>query len=134
MLKLFIEQLSPFLGLNEPPLAEEGLYTLAFEPNLQISLRENADSGITLHTTIAPLPALETDLFLQRLMEANLLGNETGRGVLGTDKEGKEITFTLFLPPNLSYKEFHDHLEDFTNYAEVWRDETLQFVNSKRQD
>ncbi len=133
MLKQFVEQLSPFLGLSTPPLpSAEGEWQLILEPSLQISLRENADSGITLTTKIAPLPLHETEEFLQRLMEANLLGKETGRGALGLDKDGKEITFTLFLPASLSYKEFHDSLEDFTNYAEVWRTETIQFAKEKK--
>ena len=132
MLKQYIDQLIPSLGLLNPVQPDEsGSYSIKFEPNLEISLRENANSGITLLAKIAPLPQKETEEFLQRLMEANLLGKETGRGVLGLDKDGKEITFTLFLPPTLSYKEFHDHLEDFTNYAEVWRDETLRFNQEK---
>ena len=132
MLKQLIEQLLPTLGrstLNPPD--ENGSYLLKFDPNLEISLRENVNSGITLLTKIAPLPQKATEEFLQRLMEANLLGKETGRGVLGLDKEGKEITFTLFLPPTLSYKEFRDHLEDFTNYAEAWADETIRYTKEK---
>lgn len=132
MLKQLIEQLLPSLGRSTLNLPDEnGSYLLKFDPNLEISLRENVNSGITLLTKIAPLPQKGTEEFLQRLMEANLLGKETGRGVLGLDKEGKEITFTLFLPPTLSYKEFHDHLEDFTNYAEAWADETIRYTKEK---
>jgi hypothetical protein len=132
MLKQLVEQISPFLGFERPPpLEEDGSFTFLLEPNLRISLRENEESGITFLTKIAPLPQKGSEEYLQRMMEANLLGKETGRAMLGLDQAGKEITFTLFLPSTLSYKEFHDSMEDFTNYAEVWREETLQFVQEK---
>ena len=97
MLKEFIEKLAP----ESVALNEKGAYSLAVEPNLEISLRENVESGITLFTTIAPLPLKRSEEFLLRLMKANLLGKETGGGFFGLDKEGKMITFSCLCPAGI---------------------------------
>lgn len=128
MLKQFIELLSRDLGFSEPLVPEEdGSYLLLIEPQLEISLRENPDSGITLFVPLGFLPSERRDEFLRYAMTSNLLGKETGGGILGLDNEGKQMTFTQFLPQQLTYKEFHHFLEDFVNYAESWRMEIAQF-------
>lgn len=128
MLKQFIELLTRDLDFSEPIAPEEdGTYFVMLEPQLQISLRENVESGITLFTTLAPLPNQKTEEFLHYAMSSNLFGKETGGGFLGLDREGKQVTFTYFLPQQVTYKEFHSVLEDFANYAESWRLETTEF-------
>lgn len=133
MLKQFVDQLSADLG---EPLAvnDDGSYSLFLEPNLHISLRENLESGISLFTVLAPLPGEKVEDFLLKTMIANLFGRETGGGILGLDKEGKKVTFLTFLPEKLSYKDFHDCLEDFVNYAEAWRVETTEFIEQQQTD
>lgn len=134
MLSQFMQLLCVDLGI-EQSLApnEEGSYSLHLEPNLHISLRENPDSGITLFTTIAALPEQNRENFLLKAMSANLLGRETGGSALGLDKEEKKITFLCFLSGQASYKDFHDALEDFVNYAESWRQETVEFIEQQSE-
>ncbi len=128
MLKRFIEQLSKDMGLTKPLVSNnEGAYLLSLEPDLQISLRENAESGITLFTVVAPLPAGKNEEYMLMLMTANLLGRETGGCALGLDKAGKHVTLITFLPEGLNYKQFHEALEGFSNYADSWREETTEF-------
>lgn len=132
MLKEFCLQLSKDFGYEEALLPlEDGSYLLNFGQNLQISLRENSESGITLFAKIGQLPVVSVDEFLLSLMKANLLGKETGGGILGLDKEGKEIIFTQNVEKEATYKEFHETLEDFVNYAEDWQSETVRFVKEK---
>lgn len=128
MLEQFMSQLSTDLGLIESKPLDDGSYLIILEPNLQISLRENPESGITLLTTLAPLPDFFTEEFLLYIMSANLLGRETGGSTFGLDKKGKNITLLRFLPQQLSYRDFCNLLEDFANYAEAWRQEILDFV------
>ncbi len=129
MLKQFIEQLSRDLDFSETLAPkDDGSYDLSLEQKLQISLRENSESGITLFAVLAPLPEENTEDFLRYALSSNLLCRETGEGFLGVDKEEKRITFSCFLSSNITYKEFHNALEDFVNYAESWRFETNQFV------
>ncbi|MCC5832932.1 MAG: type III secretion system chaperone [Chlamydiales bacterium] len=127
MLKQFVEQLNTDLG--EPLAAnDDGSYTLFLEPDLHISLRENPELGISLFTVLAPVPEENKEDFLLKTMIANLFGRETGGGILGLNKEGNKITFLTFLPRQLNYRDFHDYLEDFANYADAWKTETTDFI------
>ncbi|NGX55580.1 MAG: hypothetical protein KR126chlam2_01217 [Chlamydiae bacterium] len=129
MLKRFFEQLSKEMGLAKPLVSnEEGSYSLFLESDLEISLRENAESGITLFTVVAPLPAGKNEEYMLMLMTANLLGRETGGCALGLDKAGKNVTLTTFLSEELNYKQFHEALESFANYTDSWREETTEFI------
>lgn len=129
LLKQFVGQLSADLG--EVVANDDGSYSLDLEPNLHISLRESPESGISLFTLVAPLPEKNVEEFLLKTMIANLFGRETGGGILGLDKEGKKITFLTFLPQQLNFKDFHDYLEDFVNYAEAWRIETTEYIEQQ---
>ena len=129
MLKRFVEQLSKEMGFSEElAIPIDGEYKLLFEPDIQISLRENAESGITLFTVVAPLPEEKNEEYMLMLMTANLLGRETGGCALGLDKAGKNVTLITFLLEGLNYKQFHEALEGFSNYADSWREETTEFI------
>ncbi len=104
---------------------------LEFDANMQISLRENPNSGITLYTVLIDLPLKQAEPFMHQVMMANLLGKETGESVLGLDKEGKKWVFLRFLPEGIEYKNFRDAFENFVNYAEVWREDTVRFQNEQ---
>ena len=97
----------------------------------RFKLRENELRGITLLSSLASLPENGREEYLIRAMTANLFGAETGGAVLGLDREGKVIFLSTFLGENLSYRDFRERLEDFVNYAESWRNETLGFVPNK---
>lgn len=132
MLRQYCLQLSKDLGYEEAILPlEDGSYLLNFGQNLQISLREMPESGITLFAKIGQLPQIAVEEFLLALMKANLLGKETGGGVLGLDREGSEVVFSQFVEAETPYKEFHELLENFVNYTEDWQSETVRFVKEK---
>ena len=130
MLQRFLEQLHRDLGLSESVnQGGDDSYSLHFEPDLQISLRENPDSGITLFTKVVPLPTEKSEEYMLKLLDANLFGRETGGAALGLDSEGKKITLVITLPADVNYKMFRDALGDFVNYADSWREETKQFMH-----
>lgn len=125
MLNRFIEQLSKELRWSQPIEKEEdGSYHLLFEPNLNVNLKQTSDSQVTFSSNLGGVPEEKQEEFFLKLMKANLLGRETGGGFLGLNAEGKEVTFLFFLLGSISYKTFKDALEDFINYADVWKDET----------
>lgn len=134
MLKRFIEQLSADFKL-EQTLApnEDGSYSLSLEPNLSISLSETGESGIKIYTVVCSLPKEATEIFLLKTMAANLFGLETGNSALGLDKTGKRLVLVHFIPQQLNYKEFHDALEDFVNYADSWNEETRAFFKQETE-
>jgi Tir chaperone protein (CesT) family len=133
MLKQFIEQLSSDMGFEQALDAnEDGSYSLRLEPAIDIHLQESSDATIMLQTKVAKLPSRKTEEFLLKAMIANLFGRETGGAALGLDKEGKEILLLDFLLEEKNYRVFHERLEDFVNYADAWRQETIGF--SEQQD
>lgn len=126
MFNQFIEKLSQNFDFKEPlQLNNRGEYTLLIEPALEILLRENAAPGITLFTTLAPLPEKKVEDFILYAMSANLFGRETGNSFLGCDREGKIVTLTCFLSAEINYSNLVDSIEEFANYAESWRKEVL---------
>lgn len=135
MLKRFMDQLDSSSGLRESiTKSEEGSFSLDLEPNLHICLSENPESGICLYAVLAPLPEKNKEEFLLSLMKANLFGRETGGAALGIDKEGKQVTFLTFLPEEINYRDFHDCLEDFVNYADAWKVEITEFSEKTNRD
>lgn len=123
MLSRFIEQLCSELEI-EAKLSDEKNYTLFFEPNLEILLRENPDSGITFFTKLASVPEQAKEDFFLKALSANLFGKETGGCVLGVSNDETSVLLRALVQTS-NYKHFKETLEDFTNYAEVWRDEVL---------
>lgn len=134
MLKQFIEQLSTDMGFEQALEAnDDGSYSLLLEPDIDITLRENPNQGIVFYTRVVDIPSKKTEAFLLKAMRANLLGRETGGGTLGLDEEGKKVVLIDFLSEDLTYREFHDKLEDFVNYTEAWRSETAEFIEKQEE-
>lgn len=122
MLTEFLPQLMKDSHFDERALihSNEG-FTLFLDPDLEIYLSENPNSGITLMAHLAELPKSNREDFLRNVLSANLFGKETGGNVLGVDQEEKQLLLTRQLPPKTSYKEFYHSVEEFANYAEAWR-------------
>jgi hypothetical protein len=129
MLKQFIEQLSIDMGYEQALAAnEDGSYSLRLEPDIDLTVKEDAASVIMFYTKIAELPSKNTEEFLLRAMSSNLFGRETGEAALGLDNECKRVVLMDFLIEEQSYRIFHERLEDFVNYADAWRQETIEFA------
>lgn len=123
MLQAFVEQLTKDMGAGQQPVMNaEGGYTLLFAPEITVLLSEEG-GHIRLFSELAPCGQEE---LIVDLMKANLLGKETGEGFLGLSDDGKRVTFTCFLPSEMSYREQREMLEDFINYAESWRLEMVK--------
>lgn len=126
--KQFIQQLSTDMGFEQVLEAnQDGSYSFRCEPNIDVTMRENAEAAIQFHTLVADLPAQREEEFLLHAMIANLFGRETGGAVLGVDQEGKKVVLVDSLPSSETYRAFYDRLEDFVNYADAWRLETTTF-------
>lgn len=134
-LKEFVEQLSTDMELEQALEAkEDGSYSLRLEPNIDVLLRENSSLAIRFQTTIADLPKHQTEDYLLKAMTANLFGRETGGSALGLDAEGKKVVLVDFLAEHETYRAFYERLEEFVNYAEAWRRETVEFELGNDQE
>lgn len=126
MLQQLIEQISAAWKMEEALVPNaEGLYSLGFEPGLEVIIGEKNSEEIFFFTSLAPLPKKNREEWLIKLMAANLFGRETGGSILGIDREGKKVTLSQWVDEELSFKEFYEFLEDFVNYADVWRQELM---------
>lgn len=129
MLKRFIEQLFSALGRTDPLAPnEDGSYSISFEPNLQVQLKENNEQVIKMHSILCALPKEKEDEYLLSVLTGNLFGEQTAGNFLGIDPEGKSVTLSRFVLPHETFPQFKDALEEFVNYAEAWKIETKAFV------
>jgi hypothetical protein len=134
MLKQFIERLSVDMGYEQPLDAnEDGSYSLRLEPDIDVTLKESPDLMIMFYTKVAELPVRSTEEYLLKAMCANLFGRETGGAALGLDREAKRVVLLDFLSESQNYRVFHDRLEDFVNYVEAWRQETIEFSEQQNE-
>ena len=134
-LKQFIGQLSTDLRFEQALDAnEDGSYSVRLEPDIDVTLRENLDSTILLYVKLAELPTERTEEYLHKAMVANLFGREIGGAVLGLDNEGKRVVLLDFLSEGMTYRLFHERLEDFVNYADAWRQQTIEFVENEVEE
>ncbi len=135
MLPQFITQLKTDLGLEQALDAnEDGSFSLRFEPEIDVLVKEDQDAVISFFTKLADLPQLQVEEYLLRTMIANLFGRETGGSILGLDNEGKRVVLLDFLEREHNYTNFRDRLEDFVNYAEAWRLETVEFSTNREEN
>lgn len=133
MLTEFIEQLSNDFAFEKPLAANKnGSYSLSFEPDIAVSLQEIPEGGIFMRTSLAILPEQRREEFMNHLLMANLFGKETGKSFLGLDEEAKNIVLSAFSPPSTTFQDFYSLLEDFVNYAEMWKQEILDFIKEAK--
>ncbi len=126
ILKNLLQQLYQDLGLGAvPPPDEQKIHQLKIS-SFDISMTD-LDPGFYFSSNIGPLPKKKKEDFLMLLMKANFLGQGTGGGALGLKEDESSLTLSLSLPYEMNYKAFKDSLEDFTNFVEYWKKETVRF-------
>lgn len=126
MLEQMIKELSEEMALASPPaLSDERRYTLTFDPDIDVSFSE-VDRTIVCRCLLGAVPQEGAEPFLLRVMEANLFGMGTRGGVIGLDKEGKQLTFSCQINSGLRYDRFKVLLTDFVSAAAFWREATLK--------
>lgn len=119
----FSKQLKDNLDLSgELNCTDEGVYTLKVETHLVIQYAD-LKPGLNLMGVIGALPKDNAETLYMMLMRINLFGKATQGGVLGYDKESKQLIFTQAYPYEMTYREFKEAIEDFVNLVELWVNE-----------
>ncbi len=126
MLKNLLEQLNQELGLGELPPADELKFHHFKMNSFDISMKD-LDPGFYFSSNIGPLPKNKKEEFLMLLMKANFLGQGTGGATLGLKEDESFLTLSLSLPYEMNYIAFKESLEDFANFVEYWKKETVRF-------
>jgi hypothetical protein len=123
MIERFITQLSKELELpRELQPKSPGVYVLPLEVDLSITFTEK-DGVIYFHSVVAPVPPGSQEAFLESMLLANLFGQGTYGATLGLDEEAKNIVLQRTFDYPLDYRQFRDHVEDFVNALDLWREE-----------
>jgi hypothetical protein len=126
ILKTLLEQLCQELGLGTiPPMDENKFHNLKIS-SLDISMKD-LDPGFYFASNIGPLPKKKKEDFLMLLMKANFLGQGTGGATLGLKEDESFLTLSLSLPYDMNYKVFKDSLEEFGNFVDYWKKETVRY-------
>lgn len=125
-LKHLLEQLFEELRLGAIPPADE-LKFHHFKIGAHSIAMKDLDPGFYFSSNISPLPKKKREDFFMLLMKANFLGQGTGGATLGLKEDESFLTLSLSLPYEMNYKAFKDSLEDFTNFVEYWKKETVRF-------
>lgn len=127
ILKTLLQQLFEELRLGSVPPEEEDK-SHHFKINSLEIVMKDLDPGFYFASEIGPLPKKKKEDFLMLLMKANFLGQGTGGSTLGLKEDESCLTLSLSLPYEMNYKAFKDSLEDFTNFVEFWKKETVRFA------
>lgn len=126
ILKTLLEQLCEELELGAIPPADELKFHHFKINSFEISMKD-LDPGFYFSSNIGPLPKKKKEDYLMLLMKANFLGQGTGGATLGLKEDESFLTLSLSLPYEMNYNAFKDSLEDFANFVEYWKKETVRF-------
>jgi hypothetical protein len=130
MLVELLSQLCTDLELEMPQTKDDqGRYVLSFNPTLSVYFKE-LEPGLFFHTQIGPCPTKKREEFYTLLMKANFLGQGTGGACLAMDADERNMTFSWAIPYDVNYKIFKGLVEDFTNYADFWKEELVHHENN----
>jgi hypothetical protein len=108
---------------NEPIELPQGALSFSVDVGESTVTIYDATPGIRIESSIGPLPEQRAELYMSKLLQANLFGQMTRRSVLGLNEMGDKVVLQLYLPIVRNYKEFHEQLEDFVNALQFWQKE-----------
>lgn len=133
MLEELIHNLLKDIELDVKPSKLDPLtYRIDLTPDLSITIKAT-DPGYYMQIEIDRVPERETETLFLTLMEANLLGQGTGGGVLGISAGGNRIVLSRRILHDLTYREFKEKMEEFVNYVEFWRMEIQSHAEKKKR-
>lgn len=135
MLAHHLEQICKELELAPPESpSTDGIFKVAFDETLEVQFQENQDTSIYFYSEVAPAPQENGDKLYYMLMDANLLGIETGLSVLGINAKEDKVTLSRLLPKQIDYSDFRNELESFLNYSESWQAEVLRYSEENQTE
>ena len=120
MLENHLEALYKELGTPQiPEKQSDESYFIEITSNAKLCVRE-LFPGFVFFANVGVVPSVETEERYIEWMEANFLGNGTGRSKLGLDETGKHVILTMHVPDDVNYRDFKSDIEEFANFADYW--------------
>ncbi len=128
MVEEFLDTLTSTLEVAQPVKDEKTNTFPLIIGSHNVSVAE-LSPGFTFWSRIAELPEGDKEDLFIHLMQANFLGQGTGGSSIGIDPDEKFLTLSFAMPYEVNYDEFKEHLEDFLNFVEYWREQIDAFTN-----
>lgn len=132
MIKEYIDKITDELDLHSSYQEQDKSYSLEINPQILVKIFDRSP-GIFFFAKIGLLFYRNREEFLMHSMEGNFLGRGTGSSVLALDENKEYLTLSLNIPYEITYKGFHEQLEDFVNYVSFWQDEIKTFEEKAKQ-
>ncbi len=122
----FLDQVSAELDISPVPKKNEKKTYLLTIGKEVIEIRD-LEPGVSFFGTICVCPEKKKEELFLKLSKANYLGQETGPARIGLSADEKDLTLSLGIPYEMTYRVFREHLEDFVNFILHWRKEVETF-------
>ena len=121
MLENIIRELIDNFGYDFNKI-DKDKYQINISDDIQINVTK-IDEEIYFHSPIIKCPTDKKEQIYTYLMKANLLGQGTGKGSIGMDKDEKFLTLSYVMAYEDNYITFKEKTEDFINYLLYWEEE-----------
>lgn len=129
MIEKLLLSLCQDLSLRMPIKTKNASYSLDLNENITVIFKDSS-SGISIKSSLKPIPIKKREDCLIYLMRANLLGQGTGGFRIGLDEDEKTLTLQGGLPYEINYKPFKDKIEEFVNFVAYWQEEISKYSST----
>lgn len=106
------------VGIEALALDEFGACTLRFDDT--VVMLEAEEHRLVLHAILGAAPVLGREVFLTRLLEANLLWKDTHGATLALDPRSDQVLMMQAVPPETPPVQFPHLVGRFVDAAEAW--------------
>ena len=129
MLDEIIKKLSNTFGYSFTTV-ENDKFKLDISDDIQIEITK-IDWEIYFYSPIIKCPESKKEEIYTYVMKANLLGEGTGKTIIGMDKDEKFLTLSYLMDYEDNYARFKEKIEDFINYLIYWTEEIDKLENQE---
>ncbi|MCI5052810.1 MAG: type III secretion system chaperone [Simkaniaceae bacterium] len=88
---------------------------------------------LLMNARLRHLPKKNLEAFFIYLMQANYLGQGTGRSVIGLEPSEKFLTLSHLIPYEMNYTLFKDAIESYLNHLTFWQSEIDRYIREAEE-
>lgn len=106
-------------------------FKLTINNDIQVNITK-IEEAVYFYSPIIKCPDEKKEQIYTHVMKANLLGQGTGQGTIGIDKDEKFLTLSYLMTYEDNYTKFKEKIEDFVNYLFYWEEELNKLQQQER--
>ena len=107
-----------------------GVYRFPMDETTEVEIRD-VPPGFVLFCKFAENVDKKLEEWYIHVLSSGTFGKATSGAILGLTNDGKQLTLTFPFEYPFVYKEFRDHLEEFFNTIDYWKEERDLFQKGK---